>query len=184
MLAATPSAAPVEVKNGDNSGPFVKWFSQSLTKLLRWELLKRNLSSLVSDTSDSLNRILELNGNKETGMVDPFDHIFKIVYQLTMRQLGPTEIANDQKMLDKTLHMFIEIERGSSPMRIIFPWLPTVGWLRQMIAGARMYSVFRKIAERRKAEERKEDDAFQVIMDTGADVMSVTAVSLTLSSPQ
>lgn len=100
---------------------------------------------------------------------------------MSMRTLGATEVADDLPLLWKTLSLFENIENSVSPMRIIFPWLPTLGWLRQTISGARLYAVFNNVAKKRKVEERREDDAFQYLLDSGVDLVYILAVSFGIS---
>lgn len=158
---------------------FSTWFAQTIARLLRRENFVRNLPALVSDTTSALDQVVQRNGVHEaSGVLDPYDDVYNTVYQLTMRTLGPSEIANDPELLAKTLHLFGDIERGASPMRIIFPWLPTVGWVRQVVAGARMYAILDKIVKRRKAEGRTEEDSLQFLMDTGANTKDILTVSL------
>lgn len=156
---------------------FSTWMIRNLTRLLQRDKFVRCLSLLSSDTSSALDRIVERDGKAGTGTFDPFDDIYKIVYRMTMRTLGATEVANDTALLYKTLHLFEEVERGSSPLRIIFPWLPTLGWIRQTVGGARLYAIFDSIAKKRQAEGRKEDDPFQYLLDTGVNMTNVLAVS-------
>lgn len=141
------------------------------------EYFARTLPGLVSDASDSLSHILKRGEDKETDIIDPFDDIYKIVYQLTMRTVGASEITNDARLRGMTLSLFREIEHGSSPMRIMFPWLPTLGRIRQTVAGVRMFLIFGRIAKQRKSGRRQQDDAFQYLVETGADTTSIISVS-------
>lgn len=174
LFTASP---PVEKTKDSNVEDFAPWMIRNLIKMLQRDKIMRCLSLLSSDTSSALNRIVERDGNTGTGLFDPFDDIYKIVYRMTMRTLGATEVANDIPLLDKTLHLFEEVERGTSPLRIIFPWLPTLGWIQQMVGGARLYAIFDSIAKKRKAEGRREDDPFQDLLDTGVNMTYVLGVS-------
>lgn len=161
---------------------FSPWMLRNMTKLLQRDNFVRNLPLLVSDTSAMLDDIVRRDGGggngPTTGVFRPFDDMYKIVYQMTMRTLGANEVADDLPLLWKTLALFEEIESGSSPIKIVFPWMPTVGAMRQTIAGARLYAIFSGIAKKRKAEGRKENDTFQYLLETGVDMVYVLAVSL------
>lgn len=95
-----------------------------------------------------------------------------------MRTLGANEVAQDLPLLWKTLSLFEKIESSVSPMRIIFPWLPTLGWLGQTISGARLYAIFDNVAKKRKSEQRREDDSFQYLLDSGVNMVYILSVSL------
>jgi hypothetical protein len=48
--------------------------------------------------------------------------------------------------------------------------------LRKYYAGARMYMIFDKVAKARLAEERRENDAMQVMLDQGDSVKDILGV--------
>lgn len=155
---------------------FNNWFARTITKLLKRENFVRNLDHLTGDTFAALTRMAKRNGTK-TGTFDPFDDIYRIVYHLTMRTVGATEICESPELLASTLKMFEDLERSASATRIAFPWLPTRGYIMQMVTGAKLYSVFNKLAKQRKETGKKYDDAFQFLLDTDVDMVRVLSVS-------
>ncbi len=168
LFTAAPGV-PDSVNDPENA--FDKWFSRTIVALMKKENFVKNLSLLVGDTKASLDRL-----GKE-GIFDPFDDIYKIVYQLTQRTVGAKEIAESPEMLAKTLHLFEVIEDSVSPSNIIFPWLPTPNRLRKTIAGGRLYFMLDKIVKDRKASGRREDDALQFLIDGGDDLIRILSVS-------
>lgn len=157
---------------------FSQWFSRTITKLMKKENFVRNLRLLTTDTATALDAIVKRNGGN-TGIFDPFDDIYKIVYQLTMRTVGATEIAESPQLMNRTLGLFEEIEENMSTTRIIFPWLPTLGYIRQTLAGGKLYVIFDKIAKERKKTGKTHEDAFQFLLDTGEDMVRILTVSPT-----
>lgn len=151
---------------------------RQMTKMLSRETLKQCLPLFISDTSTAFDRLLQQGGEKGTGILDPADLQYKIIYQLTMRTVGATEIAEDPGLSAKTLDLFEAVERNASTYRIIFPWLPTLGWMKQMYAGAQLYSIIDNIARKRKAEGRREDDAVQVLIDQDQPMVKLLTVSV------
>lgn len=106
-------------------------------------------------------------------MTDPFESIYGIVYQLTMRTVACNEIANDRDLLDSTLDMFEKIEAASSPKLIIFPWFPFPGKLRRLWYGGKLYMVFKKIIDDRAKTGRREDDPLQFLIEKGDSVKEI-----------
>lgn len=106
-------------------------------------------------------------------MTDPFESIYGIVYQLTMRTVACNEIANDRGLLDKTLEMFEKIEAASSAELIVFPWFPFPGKLRRLWYGGKLYMVFKKIIDDRAKTGHKEDDPLQFLIDKGDNVKEI-----------
>lgn len=158
--------------------PFDKWFSRTITSMMKKENFVKNLPLLVGDTKSALERSVARGGVGATsGIMDPFDDIYRIVYLLTMRTVGANEIARSPELLEKTLGLFETIEQCSSPARIIFPWMMTPAHLRKMYAGGKLYMIFSKLVEERKEKGRREDDALQFLIDSGSDMVRILSVS-------
>lgn len=141
---------------------------------MKKENFVKNLSLLVGDTSKALNQIVECQGT--SGIFDPYDDMYRIVYQLTMRTVGASEIAESPEMLARTLYLFEKIEEANSPARIIFSWLPTPNYLKRTYAGGRLYMIFDKIARERKSTGKRQNDALQFLLDSGDDMVKILAV--------
>ena len=135
------------------------------------------LIALPTLLSDVRGRLEEL-ATSSPGATDPFDSIFKIVFLLTMRAVGATEIADDRKKLDTTLSLFQTIEQSATSSQIMFPWLPSPALLRRFIAGTRMYMMFQKIVKGRQETGGGEDDALQYLLDQGDDMGKIISVYL------
>lgn len=164
---------------------FSTYFNRNLVAMMKKENFVRNLHLLTSDTRDlceSLNTDASYkaaNGS-DWRVFNPFDDMYRIVYKLTMRTVGATEIVEDQELLNYTLRIFEEFDRSSSNLRIVFPWLPTPRHLYRLYNGARLYMVFDKILKQRQKEGVKKEDALQFLIDQGADAEDLVTVSLLL----
>jgi hypothetical protein len=131
------------------------------------------LPQLIADTKARLESI----ASSPSGITDPFESIYKIVFQLTMRTVGCNEIAEDPTSLAKTLSFFETIEQSGTPAGVIFPWLPTPAKLKRTYAGGRLYFMFQRIVNERKKTGKREDDALQFMIDQGDDVTKIIGVS-------
>jgi sterol 14-demethylase len=130
---------------------------------------------------DDLKRRLNALAESGEGITDPFDSIYEIVFQLTMRTVGCNEVADDPVLLKKTFVYNQAVEYTSTPAAIMFPWFPSPGILKRLWAGTRMYMLFDKVIKDRKNTGRREDDALQFMMDQGdgtKDVITVVFGSL------
>lgn len=58
------------------------------------------------------------------GVTNPFDSIYFLVFQLTVRMVGCREIADDPVGLKKFLALFEDVEKSSTMFTILFPWIP------------------------------------------------------------
>lgn len=129
---------------------------------------------LISDTKARLDELAA----DPSGVTDPFDSIYRIVYQLTMRTVAANEIANDRALLDKTLKLYESIENASTPWLIMFPHLPTPAKLQQAWSGAQLYKIFANLVEERRKTGRRDDDALQYLIDQGDDTLHIITVSV------
>ncbi|KAH6656578.1 cytochrome P450 6A1 [Truncatella angustata] len=162
---------------------FSTFFNKSLISLLKKENFVRNIHLLTSDTRamcealDTSPTYRSANGS-DWRVFNPFDDMYRLVYQLTMRTVGATEIVEDPKMLSYTLGIFEAFERSTSNLRIIFPWLPTPKHLYRMYNGARLYMVFDKLVKERQRTGTKHEDALQFLIEQGADAQDIVSFEL------
>lgn len=131
------------------------------------------LPTLLSDVRGRLEE-LAASSPDET---DPFDSIYKLVYLLTQRAVGATEIAENRQLLDETRRLFEQIESTTTPSQVMFPWLPSPTLMKRYIAGGKMYMIFQKIVVSRQKSEKRIDDPLQFLLDQGDDMTKIISVS-------
>jgi hypothetical protein len=136
-------------------------------------LTRTGLPLLIADTKARL----ELIASSPSGITDPFDSVYKIVFQLTVRTVGCNEIADNPILLAKTLRFFEIIGQSGSPAGVVFPWLPTPAKLKRIYAGGNLYMIFQRIVNERKRTGKRDDDALQFMIDQGDDVRKIIGVS-------
>jgi hypothetical protein len=136
-------------------------------------LIDLDLPFLIQDIRERLNILKD----KAPTSFDPFDDIYKLVFQLTMRMAGPVEIATNAKLQAKVLGLFESIQKTATPYQTIFPWLPSPALITRLIAGTRMYMTFKNIANERARTGTRHDDALQFCLDQCDDIRQVIQVS-------
>jgi hypothetical protein len=130
----------------------------------------------MSDVQTSLTQLAK----DPSGITDPFQSVYKIVYQLTMRMVGCEDIADDPELLDKTLRLYETIEKSATPAAIIFPWFPSPAIIKRTIAGGRLFMIIKKIVEKRKTTGKRGNDPLQYLIDQGDSVTRIVEVRLRL----
>lgn len=108
-------------------------------------------------------------------MTDVTQSVYTLLYRLVQRSVGATEIAENDKLMCKTLHIFEKFESSTSLAHIIFPWLVTPNYIIRLIAGARLYMIIMKILKQRKT--KRQDDALQYVHDEDGDDAKTVRVS-------
>jgi hypothetical protein len=137
------------------------------------------LPTIIQDTKYKLSSL------GTSGITDPFESIYNLVFQITMRKVGCDDIANDETLLSKVLGLYDIAEKSYNPSAFIFPFalkVLTPAFWRQMFAGARLFFVFKRIVDQRKKTGVKGNDNLQYLMDEGDDMGKIIGVS-SLESP-
>ncbi|KAJ1301352.1 hypothetical protein OPQ81_003751 [Rhizoctonia solani] len=150
---------PDEIEKNDQEQ--LSFFLRRLSPLLRMDRLADLTPLFMSD--------IERNTTNwgETGKFDPFDVIYSIVFQLTIRAAGAREIADSIEKCKEVEKLYWSVEMGSTPTSVLLPWLPSEARKRKVAATGKIYNLFDGIIKARQSEGRREDDALQVLMDLG-----------------
>jgi hypothetical protein len=127
----------------------------------------------MKDVKASLDKL----ANNPAGITDPFESIYRIVYQLTIRMVGCDDIADDPALLEKTLGLYETVEKSTTPLAIIFPWFPSFAIIRRTIAGGRLYMILNNIVEERKKTGKRGTDPLQFLIDQGDSMARIIEVS-------
>lgn len=187
--AALFAGAPTVPKNVDPEGNDIEGgdFAKRLLAMLKREnfvkseietfsngslhnaYIQTGLGGLIADTRSRLDELAK----DPKGITDPFESIYGIVYQLTMRTVACNEIAENRVLLDETLDMFEKIEAAQTPELIIFPWFPFPNKLRRLWYGGKLYMVFKAIVEDRAKTGRREEDSLQLLIDKGDNIKEI-----------
>ncbi|KAF2263282.1 cytochrome P450 6A1 [Lojkania enalia] len=156
-----------ELKELDAEGPTPEeagnWFHRRLMYLLRNENFRKKLPTLISDVQEAI----EVIRNDPSGLTNPFESLYRIVFTLTIRVVGADEIAQDPKLLESTLKYFEMIDQSATAAAVMFPKLPSPALLKRTYAGARLYMMVKKIVQQRTKSGEKHDDALQYLLDQG-----------------
>lgn len=115
------------------------------------------------------------------GITDPFQSIYLLVYQLTMRIVGCDEIADDPALLATTLSLFETVESSATATAVLFPWFPSPAIIKRTIAGTRLYLIFKSVIDKRVASGKRGDDPLQYLLDQGDQVPAIIEVFSSLS---
>jgi hypothetical protein len=73
-----------------------------------------------------------------SGKFDPFEDIYSIVFQLTIRAAGCREIADSAESCKRLERMFWACEKGTTPTSVLFPWLPSDARKKRVAATTEM----------------------------------------------
>jgi sterol 14-demethylase len=163
---------------------FSKYFNSRMLRVLRTDVLQQNLPTLIADTRA---RFGELAASAENSKVDrgfditdPFESIYKTVFQLTMRTVGCNDIAEDLSLMSNLLRWYETVEKTTSPAAVMFPGLPTYAMLKRTVAAMKLFTSIKKIGDERVQMGKRGQDAMQILIDQGDEMSNIVGVSSSL----
>ena len=161
-----------DVSSDESDDDFGSYFAKRLMAMLKGPILAQGLPQLLEDVRARCAAFAA----QEVKSTEPFDSIYRVVFQLTMRTVACVEIADDDDMLKRVLQLFETIESTATPLSIMYPWMPLPSKVRRTYAGAQLYMILKKIIDKRKQEGRREDDTLQYLLDQGDDLYKIITV--------
>lgn len=143
------------------SSEFSHYFTKRLTAMLKGPVLKNGLPQLLKDARANIDKL----ANDPSGVTNPFDSIYRLVFHVTMRTVACNDVANSPELIEQCLHHFEAIEGTGTPLSIMYPWMPVPAKFKRLYAGAQLYRIFQKVVDERKRTGIKDDDALQFLID-------------------
>ncbi|RYO88763.1 hypothetical protein DL766_005187 [Monosporascus sp. MC13-8B] len=160
---------------------FSAFFNRHLVAMLKKENFVKNLDLMAGDTRKACEALAAAPPSKADPswkVTNPFDSLYQIVYQLTMRTVGANDIAEDPVLLRKTLSMFEQFEKSNSTLKVVFPWFPAPNHLFRIYNAARLGMVFQKLIDQRTKTGKKGNDALQYLIDQGVGIRDIIAFQI------
>lgn len=170
LLAGAPEVKPENnplAEAAQKDPDFSSYFTRRLTAMLKGPVLKRNLPTLLKDARANLDAL------GKSGTTDPFDSIYRMVFQFTMRTVACNEVADDPKTLARCLDLYETVENSADRWMIMFPWLPLWSKFQRTYASAQLYMIFKGVVDDRKKHNRHEEDALQYLIDQGDNITNI-----------
>ncbi|KAH9061072.1 cytochrome P450 [Lactarius vividus] len=78
---------------------------------------------------------------EKAGTLDPFDKIYELIFQATVRCLTCTEIADDPEIVARLRQLFDKVDRGTTPATVLFPWFPSPAMVSKARATKQIYDI-------------------------------------------
>ena len=109
--------------------------------------------------------------------------LFQLTFQSTERCLTCTEIADDPKIVARCKQLFDQVERGTTPATVLFPWFPSPSMVRRTWATKRLYDIIVRAMKARKQSGIPQNDALQMLLDAGEEHYTIVGVGTLFSKP-
>ncbi|TFK73496.1 cytochrome P450 [Pluteus cervinus] len=107
------------------------------------------------------------------GTFDPFDKIYELLFQVTIRSLSCSEIADDPVLVSRLKVLYDKLETGTTPATVLLPWLPTPSMIKKLWATKEIYDIVVRAIDARQKSGVYKRDTLQMLLETGDDRLVV-----------
>ncbi|RXW19171.1 hypothetical protein EST38_g6696 [Candolleomyces aberdarensis] len=129
------------------------------------------LSELIPCILEDSRRMMETWGS--AGKFDPFEKVYELTFQLTIRSISGTEIADDPLLVARLKKLYDELDTGTTPATVLLPWLPTPAMIKKLWATKTIYEIVAKAISDREQSGVHHNDTLQMLLDSGDDRLVV-----------
>ncbi|KAJ7765146.1 cytochrome P450 [Mycena olivaceomarginata] len=124
-----------------------------------------SLSELIPAILEDSRRILESYGT--SGIFDPFDKIYELMFQTTVRSLSASEISDDAALVARLKTLYDRLDTGTTPATVLLPWFPTPAMIKKIWATKEIYDIVVRAIDAREQSGVSRNDTLQMLVDAG-----------------
>ncbi|KAG6854089.1 hypothetical protein C0991_010502 [Blastosporella zonata] len=129
------------------------------------------LNDLIPLILDDSRRIMETWGT--SGRFDPFESIYSLLFQTTLRSLSCTEISEDPIIVGRLKALYDTLDNGTTPATVLVPWFPTPAMIKKLWATKEIYEIVTKAIKEREKSGISRNDTLQMLLDCGDEKLVV-----------
>ncbi|KAJ7485453.1 cytochrome P450 [Mycena latifolia] len=123
------------------------------------------LSGLIPVILEDSRRILESYGT--SGTFDPFEKIYELIFQTTVRSLSSSEISDDAALVARLKTLYDRLDTGTTPATVLVPWFPTPAMIKKLWATKEIYDIVVRAINAREQSGISRNDTLQMLVDSG-----------------
>ncbi|KAH9477139.1 Cytochrome P450 monooxygenase [Psilocybe cubensis] len=172
LMGAAPSLKDIQVE--ENTQGDVSWFNKQIAILLNKNRLTDALPFLLND----VNNRMESWG--KSARIDPFKHIYDLVFQMTVRMASCDELAKDVKTISELQSLYWTLEKSATPTALLLPWFPSPAKKRKEVATKELFMKLYGFVEARRHATVPSTDAIDVLLGQGMDTPNIVQFVLSV----
>ncbi|KAJ6473585.1 cytochrome P450 [Mycena vitilis] len=123
-----------------------------------------SLSDLIPAILEDSRRTLESYG--ASGSFDPFDKIYELIFQTTVRSLSSSEISDDAALVARLKTLYDRLDTGTTPATVLLPWFPTPAMIKKLWATKQIYDIVVGAIDARQKSGISRNDTLQMLVDS------------------
>jgi sterol 14-demethylase len=130
--------------------------------------------TLFSDT------ILRMDAWGSEGKIDPFDDVYHLVFQMTVRMATCEELAGDPLMVQKMRQLYWKLQESATAVSLLLPWFPSAARRNKAQATKDLYNTLSHYVDIRRKAQVPSTDAIDVLIADGEDDGTIVEESIVL----
>ncbi|KAH7886943.1 cytochrome P450 [Phlebopus sp. FC_14] len=122
-----------------------------------------HLSQLIAPILEDCRQVMDAWG--ASGTFDPFEKIYELLFQTTVRCLASEEIADDPVLVSRLKQLYDTLDNGTTPATVLLPWLPGPSMLKKLWATKQVYNIVAHAIDTRVQSGESRNDTLQMLVD-------------------
>ena len=118
-----------------------------------------------------------MDGWGDSGKINPFNDVYYLVFQMTVRMTTCSELAEDWAAIDRLFGLYWKLEKSATPVGLLLPWLPSNARRDKMQATSDMYNMLSGYVDSRRSARKSGSDAIDLLIARGEDNTNIIGVS-------
>ncbi|KAJ7073527.1 cytochrome P450 [Mycena belliarum] len=130
-----------------------------------------SLSQLIPVILEDSRRILA--SYEASGTFDPFDKIYELIFQTTVRSLSSSEISDDAALVARLKTLYDRLDTGTTPATVLIPWFPTPAMIKKLWATKEIYDIIVRAINAREQSGISRNDTLQMLVESGDERLTI-----------
>ncbi|KAG6831123.1 hypothetical protein H0H92_012548 [Tricholoma furcatifolium] len=171
LMGGAPRLNDIDIEQPEDAALFKKHILTSIAS-------EGRISDVIPSLLDMMQARME--GWGKEGRMDPFEEVYDLVFQMTVRMASCAELANDVTAVTALQSEFFKLEKSATPAALLLPWFPSKGRKDKETATTNLYMMIYNYVEARKAANEPSSDAIDLLLSQG--LSTDTTVAYVLST--
>ncbi|KAJ8523130.1 hypothetical protein ONZ45_g407 [Pleurotus djamor] len=159
LMGGSPDLKDIDITT-EISGESVAAFNKRLLTIL-----------LLPQLFDDVNRRM-LDWGKE-GRINPFQEVYDLVFQMTVRMATCSELAEDKDAIKKLADTYWRLEKSATPVALLLPWFPGSAKKAKEEATTALFTTLAYYVGLRREAGASSADAIDLLFQEGCDDMTI-----------
>jgi len=114
------------------------------------------------------------------GILDPFERISHLIFQVTVRSLATEDLADNEAEVARLRELYDRLDTDTTPASVLFPWFPSPSAVRRLLTTKSIYDIVSTVVDARLSSGIAHDDTIQMLVECGDDRMVIIGFILGL----